>query len=155
MANRYLNNDYRFFSDVFGCRIIISIIGMTLITKKIEHRKAVNYPTLTLPGGSLSDLAPYLVWALKTNKVDFIGPFVNYTQALRTLEPCKIPTNPNSSPSNLSKPIKRFANFKVLRQYELSEFYIAFNPLFPPYGSNPSSPKSPLHGKSIADKPFF
>ena len=155
MANRYLNNDYRFFSDVFGCRIILSIIGMTLITKKIEHRKAVNYPTLTLPGGSLSDLAPYLVWAFKANKVDFIGPFVNYTQALRTLEPSKIPTNPNSSPSNLSKPIKRFANFKVLRQYELSEFYIAFNPLFPPYGSNPSSPKSPLHGKSIADKPFF
>ena len=32
---------------------------MTLITKKIEHRKAVNYPTLTLPGGSLSDLAPF------------------------------------------------------------------------------------------------
>lgn len=117
---------------------------MTLITKKIEHRKAVNYPTLTLPGGSLSDLALYLVWAFKANKVG-----VNYTQALRTLEPSKIPTNPNSSPSNLSKPIKRFANFEVLRQYELGEFYIAFNPLFPPYGSNPSSP-----GKSIADKPF-
>lgn len=69
-ANRYLNNDYGFFSDVFGSRIILSVIGMTLITKKIEHRKAVNYPTLTLPGGSLSDLAPYLVWAFKANKVD-------------------------------------------------------------------------------------
>lgn len=154
MANRYLNNDYGFFSDVFGSRIILSVIGMTLITKKIEHRKAVNYPTLTLPGGSLSDLAPYLVWAFKANKVDFIGPFVNYTQAFRTLEPNKITNNPNSSPSSLSNPIKRFANFDLLRQYELGEFYIAFNPLFPPYGSNPSSRKSPLYGKPIADKPF-
>lgn len=154
MANRYLNNDYGFISDVFGCRIILSVIGGALITKKIVHRNAVNYPTLTLPGGPLTDLAPYLVWAFKANKIDFIGPFVNYTQALRALEPSKIPNNPTSSPSNLSKPIKRFANFEVLRQYELGEFYIAFNPQFPPYGSNPSSPKSPLYGKPIADKPF-
>lgn len=154
MANRYLNNDYGFFSSVFRCRIILSVIRMTLITKKMENRKSVNYPTLTLPGGSLTDLAPYLVWAFKANKVDFIGPFVNYTQTLRALEPSKISNNPNSSPSNLSKPIKRFANFEVLRQYEISPFYIAFNPLFSPYKSNLSSPKSPLHGKSIADKPF-
>lgn len=61
MATRYLNNDYGFFSPVFNSRIILSVIGMTLITKKIEHRKPVNYPTLTLPGGSLTDLPPYLL----------------------------------------------------------------------------------------------
>lgn len=49
MANRYLNNDYGFISDVFGCRIILSVIGGALITKKIVLRNAVNYPTLTLP----------------------------------------------------------------------------------------------------------
>lgn len=154
MANRYLNNDYGFFSTVFGCRIIISVIGITLVTNKIVHRASVNYPTLTLPGGALSDLAPYLVWAFKANKTDFIGPFVNYTQALRVLEPTKLANNPNSSPSNLSKPIKRFANYEVLRNYELGEFYIATNPLFPPYASNPDSPKSPLYGKPLATKPF-
>ena len=41
--------------------------------------------------------------------MDFIGPFMNFTQALE-LEPSKISTN--------SKSIKRFANLEVLRQYE-------------------------------------
>lgn len=49
MANQYLNNDYGFFSQVFGCRVILYVIGITLVTKKIVHRKPVNYPSLTLP----------------------------------------------------------------------------------------------------------
>ena len=48
MANRYLNNDYGFISDVFGCRIILSVIGITLITNKIVHRAPINYPPLTV-----------------------------------------------------------------------------------------------------------
>ena len=49
MANQYLNNDYGFFSQVFGCRVILYVIGITLVTKKIVHRKPINYPSLTLP----------------------------------------------------------------------------------------------------------
>ena len=79
---------------------------------------------------------------------------MNYTQVLSTLEPNKIINNPKSSPSNLVKPIKRFANFEVLREYELGQFYIAFNPLFYPYNSNPTSSKSPLNGKMLPTKPF-
>ncbi|SOV09056.1 uncharacterized protein UDID_18248 [Ustilago sp. UG-2017a] len=168
-ANRYLNKDYGFFSDVFGSRIILSVIGMTLITKKIEHRKAVNYPTLTLPGGSLSDLAPYLVWAFKANKVDLrvvikskIGatpsPFVNYTQAFRTLEPSKITNNPNSS-LRVSTAYLTLLNGLLTSMYFdnmnlVSSILLLIRAKPPPYGSNPSSRKSPLYGKPIADKPF-
>ena len=56
IANRYLNNDYRFYSKVFNCRIILSIIGISIITKKIAHLNSVNYPILSLPDRSLNDL---------------------------------------------------------------------------------------------------
>ena len=74
---------------------------------------------------------------------------MNFTQAFRELEPCKISTNSKSSPQqNLLNDLliwKYFANMKK------KEFYIAYNPLFPPYRNNPSSTNSP---KPIANKPF-
>lgn len=50
MANRYLNNDYGFISDVFGCRIILSVIGITLITNKRKEKELYTelHPTLTV-----------------------------------------------------------------------------------------------------------
>lgn len=82
------------------------------------------------------------------------GPFVNYTQAFRTLEPNKITNNPNSSP-------RVSAAYLTLLNGLLTSIYFDNMNLessilllirAPPYGSNPSSRKSPLYGKPIGDK---
>lgn len=88
-----------FYSKVLGCQVTLGVIGMSLIAKKIVNQLPVNYPSLTLPGGALTDLAPYLVWAFKENKTYFMGPFVNYTRAARAQRPNKLKDTPNYYPS--------------------------------------------------------
>lgn len=153
IANRYLQSSDGFFSGVFGCQVALGLVATDLHKKHIVHRASTNYPTLTLPGGPLEDLEGHVVWVFYPNKTDFIGPFVNYTAAARELNPSLF-IDTIRSPSNISVPFKRIANYEKLLSTQKGQFYIAYNPKLPPYNSNPQSKNSPLFNKSLPNTPF-
>ena len=131
----------------------MGLVGTDLYKKGIVHRTSPNTPALTLPGGSLYDLQGHVVWVFHPNKVDFLGPFVNYTAAARELNPSLF-VNTTRMPSNISVPLKRIANREAIISTEKGQYYLAYNPTIPPYPSNPLSKSSPLFNKSLPLHPF-
>lgn len=77
------------------------------------------------------------------NKRNFYGPFSNFTEASRFLNPNKHSTC-ISSHSNISKPIKRNCNLEHLVITEKGKVYIAYNPNYPLYRNNFSSSNNPI-----------
>jgi len=156
MANRYIQDNKGFYSPSLSEKVTMGIVGSPLYNKDIIHRIKPNYKVLSLPGGPLESLQPYFVWAFKSNKTDFIGPFLNFTDAARTLNPSRFTndSNKNRKPSRIAVPIKRANNLENLVKYEIDSFYIASNPNFPPYRSNPKSKNSPIYGKELPISPF-
>lgn len=81
--------------------------------------------------------------AFTEDKLNWYGPFLNYSSCSRFLNPNKH-SAAEANHSNLAKPIKRNSNLEHLVNTEIGKFYIAYNPNYPPFPSNPKSSKNPL-----------
>lgn len=156
MLNRYLQSSDGFFSKVFGCGVALGLVSANLYKKKhcTSRPSKLPYSNTTSRTSNASITIRSMSIQPFKNKMDYLGPFENYTAAARQLNPSLF-TNTNRTPSNISIPFKRFANYEKLLSTEKGQFYIAYNPDLPPYNSNPQSKNSPLFNKSLPTSPFL
>lgn len=134
---RYINNANGFRQDSLGYKITLGLVGAALL------------PQLKLPGGPLTELGGYVVWAFYPDKQRFLGPFASLLAAYKALNPVTAFNNTVQQTFSGTDNLLRYRNLEHLVSTEKGEFYIAINPIKQPSNKRSAGqlPKAPFAKK--------